>query len=236
MITNLRTGFKITAMMLGLVALAFLATNFLVGSGTGLSLAYFNSGSTIADVIFLAVIAAVFPLACMGFAAIAGRPNLRNLFDQPAKHTLLALFFFLGALLAFVISNPLHDYLIRTFLPKLDGAADAAVVIQDSVKTAFFICEIILVALIVPVSEEFVDRGVLFKELEALPRWQIVLWSILVFSFSHYLVFGIFKVIAVVPMAVVFSLIRLRFGTWKYSAAAHAGVNAFAALAGPLGV
>ncbi len=231
MTNTLRHGFQVTAMMLGLVALALISTNLLLGSGGVSDQTSFGVGSTAVDIVLSKLQSAAFPLACIALVACASRPYWAELLAQPSRPRLMIGFFILGTIFALTINNPIHDYLIRTFLnPSADGAAPQ-ISLSPAAEIAYLISSLVLVAIIVPIAEELVDRGMMFEELKELPAWQIVIWSIIVFSFSHYLVFGIFKVVAVVPMAIVYALIRLKFGSWKYAAAAHAGLNAAVTIA-----
>jgi Type II CAAX prenyl endopeptidase Rce1-like len=140
-----------------------------------------------------------------------------------------------GVLFAMFLNHPMHVFLIDIFFdkPNMTGGAVSA----SSVGGIFgglrnsqnlLTLPILATMLLTPFIEELTDRGILFKEAEALPAWQIILLSFLIFCFSHYAIGGFAKVLAVAPAAALFLATRVATGSFVYAAAAHIGVSAAA--------
>jgi membrane protease YdiL (CAAX protease family) len=132
-----------------------------------------------------------------------------------------------GLVFSAIINSATHTFLFDLF--NTNTSAEAA---PDTTGTILQILVVASIAIILaPLSEEIANRGLLFAEADSLPRIQLFLWSILVFALMHILAGGTAKVLAVMPMAVLFVAVRQFTGHWIYSAAAHAAVNLVAGLA-----
>jgi hypothetical protein len=138
-----------------------------------------------------------------------------------------------GLVFAMFLNHPMHVFLVDSFYdkPNMTGGA-----MSDSIASGIFsslknsqnllTLPILATMLFTPFIEELTNRGILFKEAEALPTWQIILLSLLIFCFSHYAIGGFAKVLAVAPAATLFLVTRVATGSFVYAAVAHIGVNA----------
>jgi membrane protease YdiL (CAAX protease family) len=229
MIGQLRAGFTKSSLVLGLVGLAYIVTVLVFGEHLA------EDELTVGSIGFRFLHNSAFPLVCIALVALAAAPYFRKLVSQPRKFKFILLFFAIGVISAILINNPIHAFLINlAFELKIETAESQAATLPLFLLNLF--ATLIYMAIIVPIAEELVDRGMLFEELRSLPLLHIMLWSVFTFSFSHYLVFGITKVIAVLPIAFILTWIRYHYGSWIYAAAAHAGVNGYVTVAPLLGV
>jgi hypothetical protein len=176
-----------------------------------------------------------FGIAVVLIAFVVARNYWRELF--PARLRWLILFGSMAAGLVFAIflNHPLHVFLFDVFFAQpiiTNGATNDSVVggifSGLSQTQSLFTMPAVATMLVTPFIEELTDRGILFKEAEGLALWQAAVLSFLVFCFSHYLIGGFPKVLAVVPAAALFVGIRMATGSFVYSAAAHVGINAAA--------
>jgi membrane protease YdiL (CAAX protease family) len=156
----------------------------------------------------------------------------RDLFPERIRWSVLVLSIFSGMGFAMFLNHPAHVFLFDVYFgqPMMNGGQTS-----DSVVGGIFsglrgsqsllTMPAFATMFLTPFIEELTDRGILFKESEGMPVWQIALLSFLVFCFSHYAIGGMAKVLAVAPAALLFVAMRLTTKSFVYSAAAHAGVN-----------
>jgi membrane protease YdiL (CAAX protease family) len=226
--SQIRNGFKAASLCLGLMALAVLFRNAVIGSVFfDLSAPSAFASAPIYQLIANQFAQTLFQIFLVPLVLLVGASAL---WHQPAQLKDLLICLLVGLVGGVLINIPFHNLLISTFMTP--GEATAAPAQEMKRVVALLIAEIAFTCMIVPVAEELVSRGLLFDETEELPRLQIAFWSLLMFSFAHYLTFGLTKVVAVMPMAVLFTWLRFKYGSWKHSAAAHAGINLAATLDG----
>jgi hypothetical protein len=168
---------------------------------------------------------------------LLARGYWRQLFPEHMNWLLFAGCVALGAFFSTFLNNPMHALLFEVFFgtPTFTGGAVADAVAAGIFNglqgwTRIFTMSAFATALLTPLVEELSDRGILFKEAQDLSLWQVALLSLIVFCFSHYAIGGMAKVLAVAPAAILFVAVRLKTGSFLYSAASHMGVNAAALL------
>jgi membrane protease YdiL (CAAX protease family) len=159
-----------------------------------------------------------------------------QLFPDRIRWTVMGLSLLAGVVFAMFLNHPAHVFLFDVLFgqPKLFGGQTSDSVVggifsglrqSQSVLTMPAFATMLLT----PFIEELTDRGILFKEAEALALWKVALLSLVIFCFSHYAIGGVAKVLAVAPAAILFVTIRVITKSFVYSTAAHIGIN-FAAL------
>lgn len=131
-----------------------------------------------------------------------------------------------GLVFSAAINSATHTFLFDLF--NIGAAVETAPKIMPTILQILVYGFIGIV--LAPLSEEMANRGLLFSEAKSLPRIQLFIWSILVFALMHILAGGTAKVLAVMPMAVLFVVVRQLTGHWIYSAAAHTAVNLVASI------
>jgi Type II CAAX prenyl endopeptidase Rce1-like len=159
----------------------------------------------------------------------------RELFPNKIRWWLVMLAGLAGVSFAMFLNHPAHVFLFDVYFghPSLIGGATSDSVVGGIFSglrpsQALLTMPAFATMFLTPFIEELTDRGILFKEGEGLPLWQIAVLSLLVFCLSHYVIGGMAKVLAVAPAATLFVATRLLTGSFVYSAAAHVGVNASA--------
>jgi hypothetical protein len=227
--SHIRTGFEAACLALGVLALALLLRDVLFGN-----IAFDLSGPSalinapIHQPIANELLRSLFHVFIIGLVLLVARPGLLH---QKAEAKDLLLCLVLGVVGGVLINMPFHSFLISLFFSP-EQIADATPAVLDLKRLLIlFSVNLVLTSILVPIAEEMSARGQLFDETKNLPRLHTAFWSILMFCFAHYLAFGLTKVIAVLPMAVLFVVLRFRYGSWKHAAAAHMGVNGAATVA-----
>ncbi len=159
-----------------------------------------------------------------------------ELFPDRISLKWLAFSFALGIAFAMFLNQPLQAFLFDGYFGKstLTGGAVAESVAANilagfSNYQRFFTFAAFATIVVTPFVEELTHRGILFRQADALPIWQVALLSLVVFCFSNYTNGGMIKVLAVVPSALFFVAMRLKSGSFVYAAAAHIAMN-FAAV------
>jgi membrane protease YdiL (CAAX protease family) len=235
--TSLATAIRAAVLVLGIAALASLANRVVADSG--LQMWFLMRQQSLPGGLLLAsaVQNLAYGLSALVIALLVAWGYARSLLPGSMNWLLLGGCFCLGVLFAMFLNHPIHVLLFETFFgqPTFTGGAVSdtlAVGIFSGLQGygRLFSLSAVGTILLSPLVEELSDRGILFKEAEALPLWQVALLSFLIFCFSHYALGGIAKVLAVVPAALLFIGLRLRTGSFVYAAAAHIGVNLAALL------
>jgi membrane protease YdiL (CAAX protease family) len=228
-VPSIRSGFSAACLALGLLALAVLTRTVLV-SGF-----YFDLSDPAAllkaplhHLIANNLLSNLFPIFSICLVLLVGT---KELLRQKANAKDLLICLCLGIFFGLFVNLPVHNYLVSIFMSS-DPTLQNEVPLMDFGR-AFVLLGVgfALSCILVPISEELLCRGLLFDETKNLPRLHTAFWSLLMFCFAHYLTFGLTKVVAVIPMAIVFIVLRFRYGSWKHSAAAHMGVNSVATAA-----
>ncbi len=168
---------------------------------------------------------------------MVARTYWHQLFPANLRWKVLALSLVAGMLFAMFLNHPVHVLLFDSFFGRamVNGGQTTDSVIGGifsgfSQTRSLFSMSTFATMFLTPFIEELTDRGILFKEAESMRPWQLALLSCLVFCLAHYAVGGMAKVLAVLPVAILFVATRLLSGSFIYSAAAHAGVNIAALL------
>jgi membrane protease YdiL (CAAX protease family) len=228
-ISNIRKGFEAACLALGLLALALLLRNVWFGSvAFDLSAPMALVEAPVHQVIANEVLQSLLHVFLIGLVLLVAS---KGLLRQEARAKDLLICLVVGLAAGVLINMPFHKFLISVFFTS-DLASESTPVVMDIKRVITLFCvNFTLTCVLVPIAEELSARGQLFDETSELPRLHTAFWSILMFCFAHYLTFGLTKVIAVLPMAVLFVMLRFRYGSWKHSAAAHAGVNSVATIA-----
>jgi hypothetical protein len=222
-------------LVLGISALGTLFTRLLFAAGLREFLIMHQKSIPGAVTIVSALEHLAYGLTVLVLALLVARGYRRQLFPAHMRWLMLALMFGVGVVFAVFFNHPIHVLLFEVFFGKsqIHGGT-----IGETIAGAAFSTMKSSVGLLgwpafstivlTPLVEELTDRGILFKEAEDAPLWQIAIVSFLVFSLSHFAIGGTAKVLAVAPVAVLFVAVRLWSGSFVYAAAAHAGVNAAA--------
>lgn len=158
-----------------------------------------------------------------------------QLFPDRLRWPIVLIALFAGVLFAMFLNHPLQVFLFNVIFdkPNMTGGVVSGSIVSDILGSLrhsqnLLSLPVLATMLLTPFIEELTDRGILFKEAEALPLWQIMLLSFLIFCFSHYAIGGFAKVLAVAPAAALFVVTRVATGSFVYAAVAHIGVNAAA--------
>jgi Type II CAAX prenyl endopeptidase Rce1-like len=229
------TALRATVLVFGISALATLANRAVANSGVNEWL-LMNQLSFPGAIWFARVINTfTFGIAVVVIAFVVARNYWRGLLPGQMRWVVFAAAMTAGLVFAIFLNHPLHVFLFDVFFAQpiiTNGATNDSVVggifSGLSQTQSLFTMPALATMLVTPFVEELTDRGILFKEAESLALWQVAVLSFLVFCFSHYLIGGFPKVLAVAPAAALFVGIRLATGSFVYSAAAHIGINAAA--------
>jgi membrane protease YdiL (CAAX protease family) len=233
---RLTTALRALAIVVGIAALGVFADRAMANSGTTHALLMRQQWLPGALFLKSALDALTYAAVVLCLALVVARGYWRALFPEKLSWLKLALCLAGGVAFAAFLNNPAHTLLFRVIFgePRMVGGMISEVVagnlFSNMRATNLLTFAAFATVFATPFIEELTDRGILFKEAEGLPVWQIALLSLLVFAFSHYLIGGMAKVLAVVPAGIFFVGLRVWTGSFIYSAAAHAGVNLAALL------
>jgi Type II CAAX prenyl endopeptidase Rce1-like len=232
---TLMTAFRAVVIVMGISALASLLNKFVTNSNISGWLLMHQMSFPGAVWAVEVITVFTYGAAVLLISYLVAKGYWWSLFPDRLRWTLLVVSLAAGVLFAMFLNNPMHVFLFDVFFDKpimAGGAVSDSIVggIFSGLRQSqnFLTMPILATMLVTPFIEELTDRGILFKEAEALPVWQILLLSFVVFCFSHYPIGGFAKVLAVAPVAALFVATRLVTGSFVYSAAAHIGVNAAA--------
>ncbi len=229
---SLSIAFRATALVLGIAALATWFNRLMADSGLRIWL--LMKQQTLPGALWgvSAIESLTYGLSVILISFFVARGFWRALFPDRISWKWLVISFVLGILFAMFLNHPMHVFLFDVFFgkPVFTGGA-----ISDSIAATIFsgfagykllfTMSAFATIFLTPIVEELTDRGILFKQAESLPLWQIAILSLLVFCISHYAIGGMAKVLAVVPAALLFVGVRLKTGSFVYSAAAHIAMN-----------
>lgn len=233
--SRLTIAIRATCLVAGIAAFATLANRLIAASDVKLWLLMHQQ--SLPGSLFASQFAehCSYGIAAILLVWLVAREYWRELFPQKMRWTVLLGSALVGILFAMFLNHPIHAFLFDAFFgsPSFGGGA-----VSDTIAAGIFagqqgwtrILSVSAFATVVlsPFVEELTDRGILFKEAELLPQWQIAVLSLLVFCLSHYAIGGTAKMLAMVPAGLVFVALRLKTGSFIYPAAAHMGVNAVA--------
>jgi membrane protease YdiL (CAAX protease family) len=235
-VQNLIIAVRAATAVFGIAAFASLLSRLIANSGSREFLLVHQLSIPGSLLLVHALENFAYGLALLLIAYLFAARYWHQLFPDRIRWSVLALSLVAGVAFAMFLNHPAHQLLFGIFFdpPIMNGGQTS-----DSVVGGIFsglrgtqvllTMPALVTMLLTPFIEELTDRGILFKEAEALPLWQIAMLSFLVFCFSHYAIGGMAKVLAVAPAAALFVTTRMITKSFVYSAAAHAGVN-FAAL------
>lgn len=231
------TAIRAAVLVLGIVALAALISRMAFDSGLRFWLLMQQQWLPGALWGVSAVEHLTYGIAVVLLCSCVARGYWRSLFPGHVSIAWLLASFGLGIVFAMFLNHPLHVLLFDGFFgkPVISGGAvsdsvAATVFTGLSAYQRLFTFSAFATIIMSPVVEELTDRGILYKEADTLPLWQVAILSLLVFCISHYAIGGMAKVLAVVPAALLFVGVRLKTGSFIYAAAAHIAVNLSAML------
>lgn len=234
---SLSTAVRAAVIVLGIAALAALINRLVADSGLRLWLLMKQQSLPGSLWAASAVEHFTYALAVLLVGLLVAKDYWRELLPARLSLPWLVACFAMGIAFAVVLNHPMHELLFDAFFgkPQLAGGAvsdtiAASIFSQLSTTSLLLSLPAFATILLTPLVEELTDRGILFREAASLPAWQIAVLSFLVFCFSHFAIGGMAKVLAVVPAALLFIGVRLKTGSFLYSAAAHTGVNLTATL------
>ncbi len=222
--SNLAIGMRATALVMGATAICVLIQN--VAVLTAVSVFATPTDASIFQEMFPLLTDAPWRIAIIFacFLLVGGKADW--LWPGTFSWRKLMLAFALGAAFSAIVNGTAHKLLYDMF--GIAFLKDDAVEALPSARQVLIYGFIGIV--LAPLAEELSTRGLLFAETKTLPRIQVFIWSIIVFALMHILLLGTAKVLAVIPMAILFVAVRHIMGNWIYSAAAHSAVNLIAIL------
>jgi membrane protease YdiL (CAAX protease family) len=228
---------RTTLIVIGIAAIATLANRMVADSGARLWLLMNQQSMPGALWAVSAIEHFTYGIVVVLICLCVARGYWLSLFPKRTSAQGLSVCFAIGIVFAMFLNHQIHVFLFDIFFGKSvftggavsDGIA-ATIFSGLSGYQHLFTFSAVATIIITPFVEELTDRGILFKEAESLPLWQIAVLSFLVFCFSHYAIGGLAKVLAVVPAALLFISIRIKTGSFVYSVAAHVGMNLAALL------
>ncbi len=229
---HITTALRATVLVFGISALATLVNRAVANSGLNEWL-LMNQLSFPGAVWFARFVNTfTFGIAVIVTAIAVARNYWRGMFPIRFNWLFFIASGIAGLIFAIFLNHPLHQFLFDAAFgqPIVNGGATTDSVVGGIFSglrqtQSLFAMSSIATILLTPFIEELTDRGILFQEAEGLALWQVAVLSFLVFCFSHYLIGGLPKVLAVVPAAALFVGIRIATGSFVYSVAAHAGIN-----------
>jgi membrane protease YdiL (CAAX protease family) len=227
---------RATVLVVGIAALGVFVDRAVAGSGLAHALLMRQQSIPGALYLLSAVNALTYAVAVLVVAALVARGYWRALFPAQLNLMGLAACLVLGMAFAAFLNNPVHQLLFNIIFgkPVMTGGMISDVVAGNLFSnlrmTNLFTLAAFATVVATPFIEELTDRGILFKEAEGAPLWQLMLLSLAVFALSHFMIGGMAKVLAVVPAGLLFVGLRAYTGSFVYAAAAHMGVNLAALL------
>jgi hypothetical protein len=224
-LANFRFGFERTAQITGLVAVAFVLNGILQSTFVAPPLPDPPAATDVAWTATLLTLRNSLWHVGMFLLAIAlVAPSARALMRAPQRPVLLILCAMAGLLLSLYVSIPFYKWVSMQVYGSVPQRFNA-----DNLLVArlipFLISDFTMSLLVAPLVEEFAARGALVERLNGIPRWQIAIWCVTFFCVVHFLGGGLMKIVAVLPMSIFFTSLRLFLGSWKYAVAAHTGAN-----------
>ncbi len=229
-VSEFRFGFLRTAEITGLVGVAYVVSGMLGALFVAPILPTPLTASAVAVTATLLTLKNSLWHLCLFLlvAILAARTNW-ELFQSPQKLLPMLLCVLAGLVLSVTISIPFYDWVSMQVFGALPQTFQAGRM-DETRLIPFFFSDFVMTLLVAPLVEEFAARGVLTERISNLPRWQTALWCITFFCIVHYLGGGLMKIVAVLPMSIFFTALRMLMGSWKYAFAAHAGANLASAL------
>jgi hypothetical protein len=226
------TALRAVVLVVGISALAVLANSLLSGSGLREFLIMRQQSWPGALLAMNVVADFSFAFFVLGFSYLVAHGYWRNLFPAHFNWLLFALCIAGGMVFEVFLNHPSHVLLFSLFYGEpvfntgdvSDSMVGGIFRSLDGQGVKFSLATIATIVL-TPITEEITDRGIFFKETEGLPIWLVALLSFLIFCLSHYAAGSMAKVLAVAPVAALFVGLRMKTGSFVYSAAAHAGIN-----------
>jgi membrane protease YdiL (CAAX protease family) len=227
---------RATAIVVGIATIGVFLDRTLANSGVSQALLMRQQSLPGALTLLGAINALSYAVVVFLMAALVARGYWRSLFPERVNLLLLLGCLVVGVAFAAFLNNPAHKLLFNLIFgkPVMTGGLISDVVAGNlfsnmrSTNLLTFAAFATVVA--TPFIEELTDRGILFREAEALPIWQVMILSLAVFALSHLLIGGMAKVLAVVPAGLLFVALRVYTGSFLYSAFAHMGLNLAALL------
>jgi hypothetical protein len=229
---NIICSVRAATIVFGIAALAALLNLMLANSGLRAFLILHQLSIPGSLLLVHAMESFTYAFAVLLIAYLFAVNYWRQLFPDKIKWPFVLAAMIAGIGFAMFLNHPAHVLLFEGFFgqPIMNGGQTSDSVVGgifSGLRQSQGLLNIPTFAtmFLTPFIEELTDRGILFKESEGLPLWQIALLSFLVFCLSHYAVGGMAKVLAVAPAAILFVATRIITKSFVYSAAAHAGVN-----------
>jgi hypothetical protein len=167
-----------------------------------------------------------FAIAALLISYLIARSYWRDLFPDRMNWILLIGCLLIGGAFAIFLNQPLQTLLANAVAGKamMKDVAFGADLTTMSLKNFKFSSAFFATALVTPLIEELINRGILFKEGQPLGQWQAAILSLVVYGLAHYATDGTQDALAVVPAAILFIGLRLWAGSFVYAAAGHVGL------------
>jgi Type II CAAX prenyl endopeptidase Rce1-like len=228
---------RTACIVLGISALALLVQKLVGVSGVGEWLIMRQLSLPGALYFVEALETLTYGIVAIAVAYGVARAYWRELFPARFSTAKFAICAAAGLLFAVFLNHPAHQLLFNLFYgkPMFTGGTVSETVLGGLFANMTFGAKLLTMQalatiLLSPFVEELTDRGILFAEMFGQAVWQAAFLSFAIFCFSHFAIGGMAKVLAVMPSAMLFIGLRLWSGSFLYSFAAHAALNAAALL------
>jgi hypothetical protein len=214
-------AFRSTTVVLGIAAFASLLNRTMANSGVNEYLLAHQLGH-------LANAIGVFTYAfsVLVIAYFYAGFYWRDLFPERFNWLKFGLCFAIGLGFSVLVNQQIQAVLLKEFLGQPMSVKFAAFVGFGPLFTMSAISAVVAL----PFTDELTYHGILFREGERLPLWQLAFLSVLVQSLVQFSGGGLALWLAFIPASILFVATRLTTKSFVYSAATHIGFNLAALL------